>query len=100
MSDEINQCDGCQRGLPLSEAGHHHGTEPWDIISCTADRYDSLLQDETQTSDSKGLSRWFAAKLDARRRVREMEREIYEAGGGDAARDELLRAATSDGNQK
>jgi hypothetical protein len=30
-----------------------------------------LLQDETQTYDSKGLSRWFASRPDARRVARE-----------------------------
>lgn len=30
-----------------------------------------LLQDETQTHDSKGLSRWLSSRLDARRVVRE-----------------------------
>lgn len=49
-----------------------------------------LLQDETQDRETKGLCRWFASKLDARRRVRELYQEIYEAGGGDAARDALL----------
>ena len=38
-----------------------------------------LLQDETQTSDSKGLSRWFASRADARRVAREAAAEITDA---------------------
>lgn len=40
---------------------------------------DRLLQDETQTHDSKGLSRWFASRVDARRVAREAAEEITEA---------------------
>lgn len=35
-----------------------------------------LLQDETQTYDSKGLSVWFASRADARRVAREAAAEI------------------------
>ena len=40
----INQCDGCQRGLPLREGKYHDltgevGCYPGEVISCTADRY-------------------------------------------------------------
>ena len=52
-----------------------------------------LLQDEVQTHDSKGLSRWLSSRLSARRDAREASRAIYEAGGGDAARDALLAKA-------
>jgi len=38
-----------------------------------------LLQDETQTHDSKGLSVWFASRADARRVAREAAAEITEA---------------------
>jgi len=34
-----NQCDGCQRGLPLNEYGTHQGRSPWDLIGCTRERY-------------------------------------------------------------
>lgn len=54
---------------------------------------DRLLQDETQTYGSKGLSRWLSSRLSARRDAREASRAIYEAGGGDAARDALLAKA-------
>lgn len=37
----MNQCDGCRRGLPINEFGHHRGAEPWDIIACTAHLYES-----------------------------------------------------------
>ena len=33
----MNQCDGCNRGLPLVN-GIHRG-EGYDLIGCTADRY-------------------------------------------------------------
>lgn len=36
----INQCDGCRRGLPKSDSGIHRGSEPWDVIRCTAHLYD------------------------------------------------------------
>lgn len=35
---EINQCDGCRRGLPL-RSGIHYGNSNWDVIGCTADLY-------------------------------------------------------------
>jgi hypothetical protein len=35
-----------------------------------------LLQDETQTYGSKGLSRWFASRPDARREAREVAHAI------------------------
>ncbi|MDM0024124.1 hypothetical protein [Variovorax saccharolyticus] len=35
-----------------------------------------LLQDETQTSESKGLSRWLSGRLDARQVAREVAAEI------------------------
>lgn len=38
-----------------------------------------LLQDETQTHDSKGLSVWFASRADARRVAREAAAEITDA---------------------
>lgn len=41
MTDEINQCDGCRRGLPVSERGIHRGPGSWDLIGCTAARYPS-----------------------------------------------------------
>ena len=34
----INQCDGCQRGLPLSKHGHHM-EDGHPVMACTADRY-------------------------------------------------------------
>ena len=34
---EPNQCDGCARGLPMTE-GIHRGAG-YDLIGCTADRY-------------------------------------------------------------
>jgi len=35
--DNLNQCDGCRRGLPV-EDGTHRG-EGYDLIVCTKDRY-------------------------------------------------------------
>jgi hypothetical protein len=38
---DVNQCDGCLRGLPIVK-GLHRGTYPnggWDVMSCTADQY-------------------------------------------------------------
>lgn len=38
----INQCDGCQRGLPLGTNGHHYdhdGSGALPVMACTADRY-------------------------------------------------------------
>ena len=35
---DINQCDGCRRGLPIDDEGVHFGAG-FDMIGCTADRY-------------------------------------------------------------
>lgn len=40
VTETINQCDGCRRGLPL-RGGIHRG-EGYDLIACTADRYDDI----------------------------------------------------------
>lgn len=34
---QINQCDGCRRGLPLKD-GIHYG-DGYDMITCTKERY-------------------------------------------------------------
>lgn len=34
---QINQCDGCRRGLPLKD-GIHYG-DGYDMIACTKERY-------------------------------------------------------------
>ena len=39
---EINQCDGCRRGLPLDGNGIHWGTG-YDMIGCTASKYKRRL---------------------------------------------------------
>lgn len=38
-----------------------------------------LLQDDTQTHDSKGLPRWLSSRPDSRRIAREAAEEITEA---------------------
>lgn len=48
---EINQCDGCKRGLPKSDSGIHHGPKPWDVIMCTADRYAALEREHLGDPD-------------------------------------------------
>lgn len=37
----VNQCDGCQRRLPVDEHGLHNpaGYINWESFVCTADRY-------------------------------------------------------------
>jgi hypothetical protein len=40
----INQCDGCQRGLPIRDGKYHDltgqfGAYPGEVMTCTADRY-------------------------------------------------------------
>ena len=35
---DANQCDGCNRGLPIDAEGNHYG-EGFDMIGCTKDRY-------------------------------------------------------------
>lgn len=37
----LNQCDGCRRRLPLRGLWpiHFNPEVPWDLIACTADRY-------------------------------------------------------------
>ena len=39
-ADDVNQCDGCRRGLPLDELGIHYG-EGFDMIACTRERYEN-----------------------------------------------------------
>lgn len=40
QQQEINQCDGCRRGLPLNEHGYHYNPDrDWDFIGCTAFKY-------------------------------------------------------------
>jgi len=38
FTGNINQCDGCRRGLPIDENGIHYG-EDFDMIGCTANKY-------------------------------------------------------------
>lgn len=42
---EINQCDGCRRGLPINEHGIHVGAGFWsgDPGKCTKDRYTTYI---------------------------------------------------------
>jgi hypothetical protein len=55
-ASELNQCDGCRRGLPLNENGIHRG-EGYDMIGCTADKYassvDAAAQDVAEASGTK-----------------------------------------------
>lgn len=37
--NEINQCDGCRRGLPVTNGIHREPSNAWGSMSCTADRY-------------------------------------------------------------
>lgn len=39
MTGEINQCDGCRRGLPVKD-GIHTGTGMWDKMVCQKHRYE------------------------------------------------------------
>lgn len=39
MTQEINQCDGCQRGLPLNRCGWHYKEGGFLDVNCTKDRY-------------------------------------------------------------
>jgi hypothetical protein len=42
MGSDINQCDGCRRGLPKDGQGSHINPEQtFDVIGCTANRYDT-----------------------------------------------------------
>lgn len=35
-----NQCDGCRRGLPINEHGHHYNPDgSYDYIGCTKHLY-------------------------------------------------------------
>jgi hypothetical protein len=36
--EPLNQCDGCRRGIPNIN-GIHRGDSVFDMIACTADRY-------------------------------------------------------------
>ena len=48
------QCDGCARGLPVTDGLHHDGGMP--VIACTADQY--TIEDEKQ---AERMSSGFAA---------------------------------------
>lgn len=37
--EPINNCDGCQRGLPINESGDHFGPTTYDLMRCTKERY-------------------------------------------------------------
>lgn len=39
---EVNQCDGCRVGAPLTERGNHHMPDG-GYMGCTKDRYDSPI---------------------------------------------------------
>lgn len=39
QNKENNQCDGCQRGLPVNEFGDHFGVTTYDLMGCTKERY-------------------------------------------------------------
>lgn len=39
MAAPLNQCDGCQRGLPVNENGHHEEANGRVDMVCTASRY-------------------------------------------------------------
>lgn len=43
-AQQINQCDGCRRGLPVNERGIHRG-EGYDLIACTAHLYQAPAQE-------------------------------------------------------
>lgn len=58
---EANQCDGCNRGLPLVD-GIHRG-EGYDMIGCTRERYASSLEEvraslPTPAQDAEAYARW------------------------------------------
>lgn len=38
FTGDINQCDGCRRGLPVDADGNHYG-DGYDMIGCTRKRY-------------------------------------------------------------
>ncbi len=66
MTDQnINCCDGCQRGLPIKD-GIHKGTG-YDMIGCTKDRYESspkeLKQEEAKLCLGCGISEKIAKEL-------------------------------------
>jgi hypothetical protein len=50
-ASELNQCDGCRRGLPLNASGIHRG-EGYDLIGCTADRYAMTTEREAVANAS------------------------------------------------
>lgn len=39
MSEQINQCDGCRRRLPLQNGVHFNPGHEWDSMVCTAQNY-------------------------------------------------------------
>lgn len=56
----MNQCDGCQRGLPMVDNGFggevHQGNGKYDRIACTADRYEDRYTNHIDTAVAKSLA--------------------------------------------
>ena len=44
----MNQCDGCIRGLPLNDAGHHADKNGHPVMACTKDRYAAAIRQRAE----------------------------------------------------
>lgn len=44
---QINQCDGCQRGLPKDTRGHHIDGTTFGFM-CTANRYTTIYSNNAK----------------------------------------------------
>lgn len=71
-----NNCATCDHSKH-PDGGHCYMFREEPEVPC-AKHTARLLQDETQTYDSKGLSRWLSSRLDARRVARQVAAEIAE----------------------
>lgn len=63
---EINQCDGCQRGLPIRDGKHDLtgvGSYRGEVMACTANRYVS------QDAKDAARWRWFRDQLKTRTKL-------------------------------
>ena len=50
---EVNQCDGCRRGLLMDHRHIHRDANGWPIMTCQAERYKS----SPNAADGEGKSK-------------------------------------------
>jgi hypothetical protein len=62
MTTEINQCDGCRRGLPHFKGTHYNLDGSYDAIGCTARKYGAEPLGEALTGRPRFQARFSAER--------------------------------------